>query len=973
MVDVQATPVCSDPPPVVDPILDMKSDASNIESKANCVTIDTTMTGDRKPGIYGLHKGTGNNEITVRNANIATDGKNSHGVIAKHENVGKIKMDVRDTKIVVMGDGQGDEGTAGIFGWHRGNGAVEMNIRNADITTHSRASYGVNARHDKVGKIKIDVRNTSILTKDKDAVGIFGYKSDGSGDIEIDVRNTDITTESTAEPLNRGRPIPTAAHGIWGRIRPAITGNIDIKVQGGSIKTAGSLSHGIFGQHQGDGTVGITVHNANIATEKRLADGISGRHEGDGKIKIDVRDTSILTKGPNTSGIFGDYTKGSGSIEIDVRNTDIATESAADDRRAHGIWGWIRDAATTGNIDIKVQGGSIKTAGRDSHSIFTFHRGSGNIAIGMQDGSIETSGAGSHGILGWQQKNSNTGSLTINMRSSSIKTSGTSSHAVYGLHQGSGNIVIDMQDGSIETSGAGSHGIRVYHSGSAPARRIEVSLISGSVEARGAGASGVRIGSVSAGRSVVGSAALDSAGLRQQTVIVNGRVDGGSGTDAAGIYLAGGGRVVIGSKGSVGAASGIAILATGDVLPPDPNPNNIQSVKPRLRVDVNLAGRRLAEVLGDNWIVNDGGGTTIYINGMKLHDADTGVTGLLVPNGARNVRIRAEGVNVTGRNDDGSWAITDPVAGIIADRDFSVMDMIEEYAPRAAVYEALPGFLLGLGAAAEADRIAWMGSPAWVRVAGGKGSYTPDRASVGAEFDFKRYSVEAGIDIPLSENATGSVSVRSVRGSADVTASTGGGKIEAKGFGVAFGVAAALPDAWYARGRLSLTDYTLNTASSALGRLKTDSDAQATSLGLEIGKHIELSEKTRLTPFARVSRSTLDMDAFTDSVNARIFRVDRSRSTGGLGITAETVRATGNGKLSLRSSLGVERTLSGARTSVKVSKEGLSAQSDKTRPMLGLGGAYLWDRFSLEAALSTTGLGTGDKQHAGSIKLGIKF
>ncbi len=193
-----------------------------------------------------------------------------------------------------------------------------------------------------------------------------------------------------------------------------------------------------------------------------------------------------------------------------------------------------------------------------------------------------------------------------------------------------------------------------------------------------------------------------------------------------------------------------------------------------------------------------------------------------------------------------------------------------------------------------------------------------------------------------------------------------------KGFGVTSGIVAALLDAWYARGRFSLTDYTLDTASSR-GRLKTGSSAQAASLELEIGKRVDLSERVRLTPFARVSRSALDTDAFTDSVNARVSRIDSSRSTGGLGIAAETVRAAGNGKLSLRGSLGVEQTLIGARTSVEVSRERLSTGSDKTRPTLGLASLYLWDRFSLEAAFSTAGLGTGDTQHAGSVKFGIKF
>ncbi len=798
----------------------------------------------------------------------------------------------------------------GVRGRHHGTGVNAITVLNSKIMTAGERTDGIYARHNGNGKIEVNLRGTSIVTKGRNAQGVFGDHTK-SGDIEIDVRDTTIATESIA--VNSGGR--TTAHGIWGWMRDGSTGNIDIKTQGGSIKTAGVDSNTILALHQGNGNIGIDVRGGTFETAGRVSHSVVGQHRGDGNVEINMRGATVITAGLQVYGILG-WQQKNGDVRIDVRDTAVTTKS---------------------------------------------------IAVGRNG----TTSA--HGIFGVVSGQSNTGSLTINAQGGSIKTSGISSHGIYGLHQGSGDIDITIgEDQSVSTTGSNAHGIRVYHSGSASARRIAVRT-SGKVDARGTGSSGVRVGSVSAEGAVVGAAALDSARLRQQTVIVNGRVYGGSGENAAGIFLAGGGRVAIGSRGSVGAASGIAILATGDVPPPNPNPDNVLPVKPRLRVDLNLAGHSLAEVIGDNWIVNDGGGTTIYIDNVKLHDADTGITGFSAPKGARNVRIRAEGVKVTDRTTDGSWVITDPVAGIVADRDFSARDIIEEYAPRAAVYEVLPGFLLRLDAEIQDERVAWTDSQAWVRVAGGKGSYTPDRASVGAQFDFKRYSVETGFDIPLSENAEGSISVRTVHGSADVTASTGGGKIDAKGFGVASGIAATLPGAWYARGRFSLTDYALDTKSSALGRLKTNIGALSRFVELEIGKRIELSEKMKLTPFARVTHSNLGMDAFTDSVNARVSLGDSSRFTSGLGIVAETVRTVRNGKLSLRGSLGVEQTVNGTRTSVEVSRESLSSVSDRTRPILSLGGLYLWDRFSLEAALSASGPGTDDTQYTGKAKFGIKF
>ena len=82
-----------------------------------------------------------------------------------------------------------------------------------------------------------------------------------------------------------------------------------------------------------------------------------------------------------------------------------------------------------------------------------------------------------------------------------------------------------------------------------------------------------------------------------QAVMVDERVFGGP-DDPAGVLLEGDGEVYIGPEGSVGAQSGIAILATGD--------------SPKLLVDLNLDGRRVAEVIGDDWIINDGGETVSF-------------------------------------------------------------------------------------------------------------------------------------------------------------------------------------------------------------------------------------------------------------------------------------------------------------------------------------------------------------------------
>ena len=153
---------------------------------------------------------------------------------------------------------------------------------------------------------------------------------------------------------------------------------------------------------------------------------------------------------------------------------------------------------------------------------------------------------------------------------------------------------------------------------------------------------------------------MDADGYRRQTVTVNGRVSGGSG-NAAGVFLAGGGRIYIGPAGTVGAESGIAIRASGGT--------------PNLSLDMDLDGRRVAEVIGDDYIINDGGETTIVVNDVTLHDGATGSTGMRAANGAWDVMIRDDGVTVD--TSTSPWTISARSTGVVADRDFNAADFEE--------------------------------------------------------------------------------------------------------------------------------------------------------------------------------------------------------------------------------------------------------------------------------------------------------
>ena len=114
--------------------------------------------------------------------------------------------------------------------------------------------------------------------------------------------------------------------------------------------------------------------------------------------------------------------------------------------------------------------------------------------------------------------------------------------------------------------------------------------------ATGANASGVQIGRFNTATNALERAAgyPPEAAIvlyRAQTATVNGRVRGGTG-EAAGVYLAGGGRAVVGPAGMVGAGSGIAILAARKLLS-EPLPEAPCQPEPMRAADRGGAGRRL--------------------------------------------------------------------------------------------------------------------------------------------------------------------------------------------------------------------------------------------------------------------------------------------------------------------------------------------------------------------------------------------
>ena len=667
-----------------------------------------------------------------------------------------------------------------------------------------------------------------------------------------------------------------------------------------------------FAKRYNAGDVRVDVTGGTITSG---GDGVYARyvltHERNGAVMVSVAEGAVVTGGRH-----GIYVSGAGAGEGNFRAQSVSIDGEVTGGTGAGVYlrgGGTLIIGSTGKVGAGVLaegGGDLRAsvAGRVEGDI---RNAGGALTLTAEAGSVITgtvhepvgafTAAGSVGRLlygdGGTVSVPATGVLT-GVDGEAIRAGGDLSVVVAGMVTGD---IRSMGDLTATVSG----------------------LVDGDIEGLGAGEHAV---TVSRGGVVTGEIHLAASIVGADGTIGAARRDGG-------------GMVAVGPTGVIRGMDGVAVRAGGAPL----------------TVELALATRRLASVLGGA-IVNEGGETTIIVNGVKLHDGAEGATGAEVPNGSRDVRLRA---------------------GAGADGVFALEEFIESHPPRAGIYEALPGLLLRLesGRARSARRTA-PGSPVWVRLSGGGGSRGAERSTSGAEYDFDSFGAEAGLDVrlPWAEGLSGSVSVRHQQASADVSLPAGKGEIDLAGAGLAAALSWRGGSGWYLRGDFSVTDYAADLSSKKWGKLRRGAGAVVRSLDLEAGRRMTPDDRFSLAPRAWLARSEVSsMDSFTDSVGARFSLVKARRLTGGLGLLAEAERAAGGGTLLLRGSADLESVLSGGKTIVEVTGDRLRAEAGRTRLLLGVGARWRVGRFTMDGEISAAGLTSDDKAWGGRLDVGMRF
>ena len=1042
--EAQAAAECTDAPATGNWIECTEDSTSTDDITINADGVDIDTTGANEFAIYGKHEGNGKIDIDVGGASmIDTSGSMSHGIYGRHQGTGNILIKAENGVDI---ETQGNQ-ASGVYAQHvLGAGDITIRVKGVDgadtITTGGSEARGVSARNYSKGNTEVTVTDVNITTTttteeggNDSAYGVEGQSSfgfsnsdpDGPNNVNINVIGSQISTmESRATGI-------IGAH--IGTNSLANEGDLEITATNTEITTAGEFGTGILGKNIfSNGNVIINMTGGSITTAGRSAPGITGTASAgatipeSGDISIKVKEAQIETTGASTDNFLavnygvhaGNYKDGKGDIAITLEDSTITTH-------AHAVYG--ERNFDTGDIKVNAIGGSLTTKGVLAHGIYAYHHADGDIIIDTRNIAIETQSTDlyrfnpltlSSGIYG---RHEGTGDIDIDVQDGTIMTRGVFSYGIYARHEGDGNLMVDTSNGNvITTTGDNGHGIVAYHLGKMDSRSMAVT-VGGSVNASGAGAQGVRVGALNTDTTdtvpdgtperVPG---VDAEGYRQQTVTVNGAVT----SAAEGVFLAGGGRVVIGPRGSIASKSGIAILAKGDT--PGANPGD-SVIKPKLRVDLNLGGRKVAEAIGNNWIINDGGETTIAVNNVVLHEGEkaTGVTGRTAANGAWNVRMLEHGVKLDDytNSDPSMWTRTQSTVDdpIIADRDFSANDFtetrrprppppsmcpagqvgtppdcsapvepqmpvepempmfMEEYAPRAALYEVLPDFMLRMqNWEPTRPRFSLPESPVYIRLLGSTGSQEFKHSTVNANYDAGRFAVEVGVNIPVSEDFNIGASAHHVTGSAEVYSPVNGGDIDVTGAGLSVDAYWSSGNDYYATGRLSLTDYDMDLSSNTIGRLKSNGDAYGQSLHVETGRRMTLSENLHWTPRAWLGHTRISVDNFTDAVDSRVSFPTTDRLTGGFGVMAETVRTEYGGELLLRGSLDFEQKLGGSKTVALVSGERLSAEPEKGSAILSLSGTWHKGPFTYSAVLSARqDLHSGGEDYSGVIHVGMNF
>ncbi|WEX07775.1 autotransporter outer membrane beta-barrel domain-containing protein [Chelativorans sp. AA-79] len=272
----------------------------------------------------------------------------------------------------------------------------------------------------------------------------------------------------------------------------------------------------------------------------------------------------------------------------------------------------------------------------------------------------------------------------------------------------------------------------------------------------------------------------------------------------------------------------------------------------------------------------------------------------------------------------------------------------------------------------------------WAEIQGLSGSFEPETATSGADYDASVWKLKAGVDMPLvtapSGSLIGGLSLHYGTLSADVVSAYGDGSIEASGIGAGGTLTWYGSNGFYVDGQAEVTWYDGDLHSSTAGmNLVKGNDGFGYALSIEAGKQIALTPFWSTTPQAQLSYSSVEFDDFVDPFGSAV-SLDRSESlVGRLGITLDrqTEWQDAEGKTSRTHLYGIANIYYDfdGESSVDVAEVGLKSENQALWGGLGLGGSvnFAYDKYSVYGeALAKTSLEDFGDSHSIKGTLGFR-
>ncbi|RAZ89625.1 autotransporter outer membrane beta-barrel domain-containing protein [Mesorhizobium hawassense] len=301
------------------------------------------------------------------------------------------------------------------------------------------------------------------------------------------------------------------------------------------------------------------------------------------------------------------------------------------------------------------------------------------------------------------------------------------------------------------------------------------------------------------------------------------------------------------------------------------------------------------------------------------------------------------------------------------------------YSPAVPIYEAYAGVLqsftrlgtlqqrVGNRSWTVADQsatggAAQGGSPIWGRMEASHNEFEPGTSTTGADYDADLWRMQAGLDMLLSETASGMVigglTVHYGAVKSDVSSSFGTGSIDTNGYGFGGTLTWYGKNGFYVDTQAELTWFDSDLSSATLGKKLADgNNGFGYGLGVEAGQKIALEGNWSLTPQAQLSYASVDFDNFTDPYGALVSNDDSDSLIGRLGLSAdyESDWKDKTGRTSRSHVYGIANLyydfLDG--TDVDVSGTRLTSRPQQLWGGLGFGGSLSWadDRYAVHGEL----------------------